>query len=218
MKKVVLIFCALMALSSCQKRDLSGYGTGSYPIVFGPAANTTYYPNTNYYPNRTYYPNTNYYPNYSYPGYATPYYNSPYYNRPTWYDPRYYPGYWPSRITYANGYRNYCALNVAIDSENGSVIKTLSGKNLRAETIGQKTEIQYGSEKEKFNLFTNEKGKTFVSGKMLVDGELIKIDSKKQKCKSSKSVYKDDHTFELAKFNCTDGDLQIKAEALIPKN
>jgi hypothetical protein len=57
--------------------------------------------------------------------------------------------------------------------------RNIADENLRAQTFGKRTEVQYGNENEKLNFFTNEVGKTFVSGKVFVEDTLITLDPKK---------------------------------------
>jgi hypothetical protein len=230
MKKKFFIIATLCLLYvSCQSRDFRGYG---YNTVYNPPRTTyanyntatggvkgasTYYPGSysyQYYTPYTYYPYTynNYYP-YTYK-YSYPYtYN---YYTPYLYGNHYRPIRW-------RNFLNHCSLagsklNFSLETPDGVEHRNIADENLRAQTFGKRTEVQYGNENEKLNFFTNEVGKTFVSGKVFVEDTLITLDPKKHNCTSTRGKLKDDPDNEIARFNCSDGNNKITAEVLIPND
>lgn len=185
--------------------------------------NTLYNPNTIAYSNYNtsaggvsglYQPNIRYSPNYMYPynSYYTPY-STPYYSTP-YYAP-YYTPYFP-RYRWGHFGGGHCAMNVSLKTMDASEARTIEGETLRAETFGPRTEIEYGSEDEKLNFLSTEDGKTFASGKVFIEGQLVRINPATQKCTSTRTLSEENPENQLAKFDCSDGNLSIKAEVLIP--
>ena len=224
MKKYILFTVfSLLSLSGCKDQ---GYNNG-----YGYNYNTSYPYNTtsSYYntslPVQSSYTTPYYYNQYSYPNYSYPssyYYPSNY----TYYYPAYNWNYLYPRVNqryYRSAYGiSYCQvkgveskLNFSVESSLGSDKRNIVGENLRTQTFNKRTEVEYANKDESLKFVTNEKGDTSASGKILVDGQPVTIDSKTQKCTMDKSSYPDDSRYELAKFECT-GDVALKAEVLIP--
>ncbi len=208
-KKFLIIGTLALLFVGCRSRDFN-YGYG-YSTVYTPTTTTTTYGNYN-----TAVGGINgtpvYYPTYRY-GYSYPNYGYSYYN---YYSPYYYNTYrnfsWPWR-------RSNCgcaSLNFSMTTPFGSETRNIVDETLRAQTFGKRTEVQYGHENEKLNFFTSEAGKTFVSGKILVEDQLVSLNSKTQKCTSTRNKLEEDPENEIATFNCTDGKIHINAEVLIP--
>lgn len=211
-KKFLIIGTLALLFVGCRTRDITtGYG---YNTVYTPPTTTTTYGNYN----------TNvggisgtpvYYTNYGY-GYSQPYGYGYGYSYNNYCNPYYYNRYqtfsWPWR-------RSNCgcsSLNFSMNTPFGSEKRNIVGENLRAQTFGATTEVQYGHESEKLNFFTNESGKTFVSGKVLVEDQLVSLNPKTQKCTSTRNKLEEDPENEVATFSCSDGTIQITAEVLIP--
>lgn len=220
-KQIVILAILALALIHCRSQQRSGYG------YYGAYSSTPYYSNSSSYYNtagntkntQTYQPSYIYNP-YSY--YSTPYYYNPYtyYYSPYYYSPSYYRPYtWP-------GYGSHCSadlsveddeeskLNFAFESSEGGEERNVSGENLRAETFGERIEVQYGNDQEKLN-FLVESGKTFVSGKLPVNGKLVNINTQNQTCNSTELEKTSE--YKVVRFDCIDSStMKINAEVLIP--
>lgn len=202
--KFLIIGTLALLFVGCRSRDFSGYG---YSTVYTPPNTTTTYGNYNtavggLSGTPVYYPTYRYNYGYSYNGYYP--YNY-YYNT-------YRPFSWPWR-------RPGCgcsSLNFSLDTPVGSEKRNVVGETLRAQTFGNRTEVQYGTETENLNFFTSDAGKTFVSGKVMVEDQLVSLNSKTQKCTSTRNKLEEDPENEIAAFSCTDGSIQIRAEVMIP--
>jgi len=221
MKKFWIIATLALVATSCGNRNL---GSGYYGSVYSPLTTTTY---GNY---NTSVGGVSGATIYTYPynySYYTPYYTPYYYS----YNYAYYPYYY--------GYCNTCGnyyyyryrprynwlfgalseLNFSFKLGNKSISKSASGENLRAQTFGNRTEIQYGEESgDKLNFFTDEKGKSFVSGKVKIEDTWVSVDPKLFKCNEVRSKLEEDPQNEVTLFDCVHGETHIHAEAYIPRD
>ncbi|MCC7459958.1 MAG: hypothetical protein IT286_01525 [Proteobacteria bacterium] len=217
--KYLVIALVVFTLAGCRTRTAlnSGYNLNYSPYLTSPRYQTAVTQSTpvgniegrlispygwnNYYQYTSPYNcPTCYYPYYSYGYYNPYYYNYNYtYSRPGFY---YY-----GALQAENS-----SLNFSVDTGFGSEKRNILGENLRAQTFGQRIEVEYGTEHEKLNLLKKEDGKTFVSGKILVEDELVRLNPKNQKCTSSMNS-----DTRVAEFKCTDGNVHIAAEVLIPQ-
>lgn len=156
-----------------------------------------------------------------YSQYSSPYYGCPTcpsysygYGYPYYYNYGYNYGYsWRRPVFYYYGalQAENASLNFSIDTNSGSEKRNIIGENLRAQTFGDRIEVEYGTENEKLNFLKKEDGKTFVSGKVLVEDALVRLDPKTQKCSSTL-----DSETHVAEFKCSDGKINLAAQVLIP--
>lgn len=214
MKKYLIMMTLVLLVTGCRSRNyIGGYG---YNTVYSPPVTTNY--NTSaggirggFYSPYSYY-NTY---TYTYPyGYA-------YYNCPTCYNyaypySYYYFRYYTPRTTWYYG--GVPTFNFSINTAYGSLDRSIVADNLRAQTIGKKTEVQYGSDDEKLNFLITDSGQTFVTGTAIIDDKIVSIHSKTQKCTSKKDFMKNNPEDQVVVFNCFDGKTYISAEVFIPKD
>lgn len=210
-KKYLILAAFFLLLAGCNNRDrFVGYRYSPQTVSYA----TTATPSGGVYGTPVLIPNYNYGYNY-YPYSYSTYYSSPYYYNYG------YPSY-----RWNNGWHNWrfrnnygctdTGLNFSLSTPFGDETRSVASENIRAEAFGKRTEVQYGSETENLNFFTHESGRSYVSGKILVNDQLVALDPAKQKCTSFRTTHEENPDNEIAAYNCTDGTINIKAEVLIP--